>query len=105
MERPRACRQAGHGCYLFIYLVRRGASEVYRYCTVVVYGPTLAAAEDIAINRVHQEGLHIVRADTATPAPWLDPSRDGDFLTELARYGSSLRLSDWDQTGRPATAA
>lgn len=105
MERTPAGRKAEQSCYLFIYLVRQGDGELYRYCTVLVNGPGLAVAEEIAINRVHQEGLHILRADTATPAPWLDPVSDGDYLAELRQYGSALRLSEWDHTGRPATAA
>jgi hypothetical protein len=81
-------------CYLFIYLVQDGRVALSRYCIVLAYGRTLEAAERIAINRVHQQHLHIVRADTATAAPWLDPSSDADYLAELARFGSALRLSD-----------
>jgi len=35
---------------------------------------------------------HIIRADTATAATWLDPVQDRDYLAELGRYGSALRL-------------
>jgi hypothetical protein len=92
-------------CYLFIYLVQDGQDgqeALSRYCIVLAYGRTLEAAERIAINRVHQQHLHIVRADTATAAPWLDPSSDADYLAELACFGSALRLSDQEVA---ATAA
>jgi hypothetical protein len=94
--------RSGLSCYLFIYLVR-GRDEsapALDYCTVLAYGRTLEAAERVAINRVHQQGLHIVRADTATAAPWLDPASDSAYLAELAQFGSALRLST-----SPATAA
>jgi hypothetical protein len=100
--------RSGLSCFLFIYLVRgapdlvRGAPDLVRppagahprYCTVLAYGRNLRAAETIAINRVHQQGLHIVRADTATAAPWLDSVSDADYLAELARYGCALRMND-----------
>lgn len=110
MKRPSSLLQSQQRCFLFIYLVRldpvrEGEPETYRYCTLLVYGRNREAAEEIAINRVHQEGLHIVRADTATAAPWLDPASDGEYLAELAQYGCALRLSEADHTGRPATAA
>lgn len=84
--------RSGLSCYLFIYLVRQPQGRS-GYCTVVAYGRSLEAAERIAINRVHQHGLHIERADTATAAPWLDPASDADYLAELNRYGTALRLS------------
>jgi hypothetical protein len=116
--------RSGLSCYLFIYLVSddlvrdestvapggssagvRGAHgfpAANRYCTVLAYGRSLEFAERIAINRVHQQGLHIVRADTATAAPWLDASQDGDYLAELASYGCALRVT---ATRAPASAA
>ena len=91
MERPVSRLPSGLTCYLFIYLVRDTEART-GYCTVLAYGRTLESAERIAINRVHQRHLHIVRADTATAAPWLDPIRDGRFLAELEQYGSALEL-------------
>ena len=88
--------------YLFIYLVRDEQSATSRFCTVATYGRTQAEAERVAINRVYQEGLRILRTDTATPAPWLDPACDRDYLDELARFGCALRVSD---LAHPATAA
>jgi hypothetical protein len=85
--------RSGLTCYLFIYLVEASRGARCEYCTVLTYGRTLEAAERVAINRVHQERLHIVRADTATAAPWLDPASDARYLAELARYGSALHLS------------
>lgn len=84
--------RSGLNCFLFIYLVRDRDGQGGRFCSVLAYGRNLDAAERIAINRVHQHGLHIVRADTATAAPWLDPVNDGDYLEELARLGSALHL-------------
>jgi len=92
--------RSGLTCYLFIYLVQANRNVRCEYCTVLTYGRTLEAAERVAINRVHQEGLHIVRADTATAAPWLDPASDARYLVELERYGSALHL-----TGGSASAA
>jgi hypothetical protein len=92
-------------CYLFIYLAADGRQALHRYCTVLAYGRTLDAAERIAINRVHQQGLRIVRADTATAAPWLDAANDADYLAELARYGSALRLSEAGTSGIVAPTA
>jgi hypothetical protein len=97
-QHPRFLR-SGLSCYLFIYLVKTDHGA-YDYCTVLTYGRTLDAAERVAINRVHQEHLHIVRADTATAAPWLDPASDAIYLAELAQYGSALHLA-----GGSATAA
>lgn len=79
--------------YLFIYLVRDHARDTQRFCTVLTYGRNLRAAEQVAINRVHQQGLHIVRTDTATPAPWLDPVSDGCYIAELEQYGSALQVA------------
>jgi hypothetical protein len=113
MEAHAKFLRSGLSCYLFIYLVRRGRADAgasgdlveasgpgepgagepdgCSYCTVLAYGRTLEAAERVAINRVHQQGLHIVRTDTATAAPWLDPARDGRYLDELARFGCALQ--------------
>lgn len=91
-QHPKFLR-SGLNCYLFIYLVRGSQANACDYCTVLAYGRSLEAAEQVAINRVHQQGLHIVRADTATAAPWLDPASDGAYLAELAQYGSALRLA------------
>lgn len=91
--------RSGLSCFLFIYVVRQTDGRC-DFCTVMAYGRSLEAAERIAINRVHQHGLHIVRADTATAAPWLDPACDADYLNELNRYGTALRLG-----GASATAA
>lgn len=85
---------SGLDCHLFIYLVRQTQDPENHYCTVLAYGRSLEAAEQIAINRVHQQGLHIVRADTATPAPWLDPLSDAGYLFELKRYGCALRMGE-----------
>ncbi|MEQ8858580.1 MAG: hypothetical protein RIC56_08030 [Pseudomonadales bacterium] len=108
---PTCLPRSGLSAFLFIYLVRDVAarpSAAGRYCTVVAFGRSLEAAERIAINRVHQQGLHIVRADTATAAPWLDPTRDGDYLDELGRYGCALKLGapacDRLESGDLATA-
>lgn len=79
--------------FLFIYRVRETAGTAQRFCTVIAYGRNLRAAEQVAINRVHQQGLHIVRTDTATPAPWLDPDSDAAYLLELERYGSALQVA------------
>lgn len=92
--------RSGLASYLFIYVVEdaveqaagNAAPAARRFCTVVAYGRTLEAAERIAINRVHQQGLHIVRTDTATAAPWLDAVSDGDYLQELGRFGCALKL-------------
>lgn len=92
MERQPSVLRSGLTCFLFIYMVQEAASPRRRYCTVLAYGRTLEAAERIAINRVHQQRLHIVRADTATAATWLDPVQDGEYLIELGRYGCALRL-------------
>lgn len=97
--------RSGLSCFLFIYLVQEAGAPAGRYCTVLAYGRNLEAAERIAINRVHQQHLHIVRADTATAAPWLDPAQDGAYLSELASYGCALRLGTPDQPDAPATAA
>jgi len=97
--------RSGLSCYLFIYLVSDGRQSSNHYCTVLAYGRTLDAAERIAINRVHQQGLRIVRADTATAAPWLDPANDAEYLAELACYGSALSLTVPAPSGAPATAA
>jgi len=83
----------GLGRFLFIYRVHDTALEAQRFCTVVAYGRNLKAAEQVAINRVHQQGLHIVRTDTATPAPWLDPDADGLYLDELEQFGSALQVA------------
>lgn len=82
----------GFSRYLFIYLVRDNAGESFTFATVIAYGRTAKEAEQVAINRVHQQGLHIVRTDTATPAPWLDPGVDGDYLDELDRCGCALHV-------------
>jgi hypothetical protein len=84
------CGGAGLSRFLFIYRVRSADAEAF--CTVLSYGRTQQDAERVAINRVHQQGLHIVRTDTATAAPWLDPARDADYLSELERYGSAFAL-------------
>lgn len=90
--------RSGLSCYLFIYLVRAGHDSVCDYCTVLAYGRSLEAAERVAINRVHQENLHIVRADTATAAPWLDPASDALYLAELAQYGCALHRASGSAT-------
>lgn len=100
--------RSGLASYLFIYLVEDAAAAARRFCTVVAYGRTLEAAERIAINRVHQQGLHIIRTDTATAAPWLDAACDGDYLQELCRFGCALKLDGAVVGGAglaPATAA
>jgi len=79
--------------FLFIYLVRDPALGAQRFCTVIAYGRNLRGAEQVAINRVHQQGLHIVRTDTATPAPWLDPVSDGFYIAELEQFGSALQVA------------
>ena len=86
--------RSGLSCHLFIYLVGDGDRVAHRYCTVLAYGRSLEAAERVAINRVHQQGLRIVRADTATAAPWLDPVADAHYLSELALFGSALRVNE-----------
>lgn len=112
MEQQPAFLRSGLSCHLFIYLVREEeaatpGSAALRFCTVLAYGRSLEAAERVAINRVHQQGLHIVRTDTATPAPWLDPARDGDYFPELARYGCAFSFNDaqGSRPGHSATAA
>jgi hypothetical protein len=80
--------------YLFIYLVMDEQAATTRFCTVVTYGRSQAEAERVAINCVHQQGLRILRTDTATEAPWLDPACDRDYLDELERFGSALRLGE-----------
>jgi hypothetical protein len=106
-EAPTILR-SGLASYLFIYLVHEAESSAGRFCTVITYGRTLEAAERVAINRVHQQGLHIIRTDTATAAPWLDAASDAEYLQELGRFGSALKL-DGAVVGAaglaPATAA
>lgn len=89
----------GFSRYLFIYLVRDNAGGNHTFATAIAYGRTAREAEQVAINRVHQQGLHIVRTDTATPAPWLDPGMDGEYLEELERCGCALHV---ELTGNPA---
>jgi hypothetical protein len=79
--------------FLFIYRVEESGHGGQHFCTVVSYGRNLRAAEQVAINRVHQQGLHIVRTDTATPAPWLDPVSDQAYLAELEQFGSALQVA------------
>ena len=79
--------------FLFIYRACDAGGGAQRFCTVVAYGRSLRAAEQVAINRVHQQGLHIVRTDTATPAPWLDPVSDGAYIAELEQFGSALQVA------------
>lgn len=109
MERGTQFLPSGLTCYLFIYMVcdglGHGAERGSGFCTVLAYGRDLQSAEHVAINRVHQQGLHIVRADTATAAPWLDPVSDADYLTELARFGTALRFSLPSGSSLAATAA
>lgn len=83
----------GFSRFLFIYLVRDNAGNSVTYATAIAYGRTAREAEQVAINRVHQQGLHIVRTDTATPAPWLDPGTDGAYLEELERCGCALQVN------------
>lgn len=104
MQNDPTLLRSGLSCYLFIYLVADPAGATPRYCTVLAYGRSLEAAERIAINRVHQQHLHIVRADTATAAPWLDPAQDGAYLAELAAVGSALRLDDPVRSGAASAA-
>ncbi len=85
-------QRLGFSRYLFIYLVRQPLVDEGTFATVIAYGRTPGEAEQVAINRVHQQGLHIVRTDTATPAPWLDPDVDGEYLDELERFGSVLQV-------------
>jgi len=89
----------GFSRYLFIYLVRQPLGDEVTFATVIAYGRTAGEAEQVAINRVHQQGMHIVRTDTATPAPWLDPDVDGDYFEELERCGSVLQV---DLRAQPA---
>ncbi len=93
MDRAAKIRATEPSCYLFIYLVQDN-EECHRYCTVLAYGADLAAAERVAVGRVEEQQLRIVREDTATPAPWLDPASDGAYLDELARRGSALQLGE-----------
>ena len=79
--------------FLFIYVVEEARTGQQRYCTAVAYGRSLRAAELIAINRVHQQGLHFVRTDTATLAPWLDPESDEGYIAELEQFGSALQVA------------
>jgi len=83
----------GFSCYLFIYVVRQNAGGDVTYATAIAYGRSAREAEQVAINRVHQQGLHIVRTDTATQAPWLDPGTDGAYLEELERCGCALQVN------------
>ncbi len=85
-------QRLGFSRYLFIYLVRQPLVDEVTFATVIAYGRTPGEAEQVAINRVHQQALHIVRTDTATPAPWLDPDVDGEYLDELERCGSVLQV-------------
>lgn len=87
----------GFSRYLFIYVVSDSLGATASYATVIAYGRTAQEAEQVAINRVHQQGLHIVRTDTATPAPWLDPGIDGAYLEELERCGCALQVSPQSQ--------
>lgn len=95
----------GLACYLFIYLVQDDEADCSRYCTVLAYGRNLEAAERVAADRVERAALKILRVDTATAAPWLDPARDGEYLADLARFGSALRLSETEGCRDRASAA
>jgi hypothetical protein len=84
--------------YLFIYLVRpqfvQDAAELH-YCTLLAAAPSRQAAEQIAINEVHQQGWHIMWTDTATRlAPdMLVEGDDIQRLEALRHYGVHFALS------------
>ncbi len=101
MARTARIQSARPRCYLFIYLVQ-DTDECNRYCTVLAYGPDLETAERTAMQRVEQAHLRIMRVDTATPAPRLDPASDGRYLAELEDRGSALQLSESACTPLPA---
>jgi hypothetical protein len=93
MRDSNILERLGLSRFLFIYRVHDAHRGTQRFCTVVAYGRDLRAAEQVAINRVHQQGLHIVRTDTATAAPWLDPVSDEAYLAELEQFGSALQVA------------
>src|SRR5690606_33582285 len=88
--------------YLFIYLVRDEQSASSRFCTVLTYGRTQAEAERVAINRVHQQGMRILRTATATAAPGRDRTCDRAYLDELTPHGPARGVSG---PAYPASAA
>ncbi len=77
--------------YLFIYHVTDVAGT-HHHCSVVSFGMRQDDAEAIAINLVHQQSLHIVATDTATPAPWLNAEQDGEHVVNAARFGAALEM-------------
>jgi hypothetical protein len=83
--------------YLFIYQVRAqwaGEAAMARYCTLLAAAPSRQAAEQIAINEVHQQGWHILRTDTATRlAPEALIEEDAERLQSLKRFGVHFTLS------------
>jgi hypothetical protein len=87
--------------YLFIYRVRHGYDayawvDNIRYCTVFALGKDFAAAEQIAINCVHQHGWRILKTDTATVFDadrFVDSGSDTAHLANLRDFGVSFKLN------------
>ncbi len=83
--------------YLFIYQIRAQSSDAAgaaRYCTLLAAAHSREAAEQIAINEVHQQGWHILRTDTAarlSPEALLE--EDATRLSMLKRFGVHFALS------------
>jgi hypothetical protein len=79
--------------YLFIYAIRKAQEQdTPDYCSVAAFGENQARAEAVAINRVHQDRLHILRADTVAEATWIREAADEPFVAELDQYGVALRM-------------
>ena len=93
MRHASNLERMGLAPFLFIYQVEEPQSHAQRFCTVLAYGRNLRAAELVAINRVHQQGLHSERTDTATRAAWLDPETDEGYIAELEQFGSALQVA------------
>lgn len=64
------------------------------YCTVFALGTSTRQAEAIAINCVHQNGCHIMRADTVVSLAATDVAQFDDgaaVMAQLNRYGVSFQ--------------
>jgi hypothetical protein len=92
--------QRAAAVYAFIYEVRAAGAlalmpvALRRFCTVLALGSSPRQAEAIAINSVHQEGWHILRADTVTALPLADVAELDDgaaLIADLERFGVAVR--------------
>ena len=76
--------------YLFIYAAEDQHHQRGFY-SVVAYGANKSLAEAVAINRMHQDHLHILRTDTATEAAWLSRQSDPALVAELEHCGVAMQ--------------